>query len=235
MRSGGWSRLAAWRRPGGAAAVARSPKGPFTPEQMQQAIEAGRKVLLRGGPRQRPRDGRSRHDERRHRRLRELRRRRRWPHGAAPCGARGQHRRGDRAARRRRADQRAQSCVDSTTPLLLAIINGQFDVAMKLIERGADVNAQSTIGDDAALRDDQHAVGAEVALSAAAGGAESEDVVSRAHGRAAQEGRESRTCGSRRSRGTSRSTTAATRTAVSRTSKARTRSGARRTRWTSKP
>jgi ankyrin repeat protein len=29
---------------------------------------------------------------------------------------------------------------DKTTPLLMAIINGQFDIAMKLIERGADVN-----------------------------------------------------------------------------------------------
>jgi ankyrin repeat protein len=35
---------------------------------------------------------------------------------------------------------------DGTTPLLLAAINGQFDVAMKLIERGANVNTPSTAG-----------------------------------------------------------------------------------------
>jgi len=36
------------------------------------------------------------------------------------------------------------SGVDHSTPLLLAAINGQFDVAMKLIERKADVNIAST-------------------------------------------------------------------------------------------
>jgi uncharacterized protein len=38
------------------------------------------------------------------------------------------------------------SDVDHTTPLLEAAINGQFDVAMKLIERGADVNAAASTG-----------------------------------------------------------------------------------------
>jgi ankyrin repeat protein len=38
------------------------------------------------------------------------------------------------------------SSVDHTTPLLLAAINGQFDVAMKLIARGANPNATSTAG-----------------------------------------------------------------------------------------
>lgn len=38
------------------------------------------------------------------------------------------------------------SLTDHTTPLLLATINGQFDVAMKLIERGADANIASTAG-----------------------------------------------------------------------------------------
>ena len=36
--------------------------------------------------------------------------------------------------------------VDHTTPLLMATINGQFDVAMKLIERGANPNIASTAG-----------------------------------------------------------------------------------------
>src|ERR1043165_2526248 len=35
---------------------------------------------------------------------------------------------------------------DHTTPLLMAVINGQFDVAMKLIERGADPNIPSSAG-----------------------------------------------------------------------------------------
>ena len=35
---------------------------------------------------------------------------------------------------------------DHTTPLLLAAINGQFDVAMRLIARGADPNIESTAG-----------------------------------------------------------------------------------------
>ena len=38
------------------------------------------------------------------------------------------------------------SLTDHTTPLLLATINGQFDVAMKLIERAADPNIASSAG-----------------------------------------------------------------------------------------
>src|SRR5439155_4128385 len=38
------------------------------------------------------------------------------------------------------------SDVDRTTPLIMATINGQFDVAMKLIEKGADVNAVAKSG-----------------------------------------------------------------------------------------
>lgn len=38
------------------------------------------------------------------------------------------------------------SLTDHTTPLLLATINGQFDVAIKLIERGADPNIASSAG-----------------------------------------------------------------------------------------
>ncbi|MEP6835115.1 MAG: ankyrin repeat domain-containing protein [Gemmatimonas sp.] len=35
---------------------------------------------------------------------------------------------------------------DSTTPLLMAVINGHFDLAMELIKRGADVKLMSTAG-----------------------------------------------------------------------------------------
>ena len=38
------------------------------------------------------------------------------------------------------------SLVDHTTPLLMATINGQFDVAMQLIDHGADPNIESTAG-----------------------------------------------------------------------------------------
>ncbi len=44
------------------------------------------------------------------------------------------------------ADINDTSGVDHTTPLLLATINGQFDVAMLLIERGANPNIASTAG-----------------------------------------------------------------------------------------
>ncbi|MEP6491786.1 MAG: ankyrin repeat domain-containing protein [bacterium] len=44
------------------------------------------------------------------------------------------------------ADINQPSAGDGTTPLLLAAINGQFDVALKLVERGANVNLLSTAG-----------------------------------------------------------------------------------------
>jgi|KBSSwiStaDraftv2_1062776.scaffolds.fasta_scaffold21916_3 ankyrin repeat protein len=44
------------------------------------------------------------------------------------------------------ADINDQSVVDHTTPLVMATINGQFDIALKLIERGADPNIATTHG-----------------------------------------------------------------------------------------
>jgi uncharacterized protein len=44
------------------------------------------------------------------------------------------------------ADINQRSANDSTTPLLLATINGQFDVALELVKRGADVNVPSVAG-----------------------------------------------------------------------------------------
>ncbi len=44
------------------------------------------------------------------------------------------------------ADVNGVSAGDSTTPLLLATINGQFDVALRLIVRGANPNLASTAG-----------------------------------------------------------------------------------------
>jgi ankyrin repeat protein len=44
------------------------------------------------------------------------------------------------------ADANEASAGDGTTPLLLSTINGQFDVSLKLIERGANPNLASTAG-----------------------------------------------------------------------------------------
>jgi ankyrin repeat protein len=120
------------------------PKGPFTPDQMQHAIEEGRKVLLAPAAAKGPvteevdtlNGGIA-------------------GFGNSVGGVGGlsalHHaaRDGNVAAAMALLDGGApideRNMADSTTPLLLAIINGQFDVAMKLIERGADVNTQSTI------------------------------------------------------------------------------------------
>jgi ankyrin repeat protein len=40
----------------------------------------------------------------------------------------------------------APSATDSTTPLVMALINGQFDLAMQLVKRGADVKLATTAG-----------------------------------------------------------------------------------------
>ena len=80
------------------------------------------------------------------------------------------------------ADINDATVVDHTTPLLLATINGQFDVAKVLIERGANVNATSTAGATPLYATINARVGAEITLSAAAGGPEPEDGLSRDHG-----------------------------------------------------
>jgi ankyrin repeat protein len=44
------------------------------------------------------------------------------------------------------ADINQVTAIDSTSPLLLATINGHFDLAMQLVKRGADVKVASTAG-----------------------------------------------------------------------------------------
>ncbi len=121
------------------------PKGPFTPDQIQAAIEAGRKVLndssaakgpvveqvdtLNGGI---------------------------AGFGNSVGGVGGlsplHHavRQGNIGAVKALLDGGAKlddtTSVDHTTPLLLATINGQFDVALELIKRGANPNIASTAG-----------------------------------------------------------------------------------------
>ena len=181
-----------------------------------------------------PGDGRSRHAERRRRGLRGTR-------SVASAGCHGAASRG----RARATSKRCRRCstaartsttradVDHTTPLLIATINGQFDVAMLLIERGADPNIASTAGMTPlyATINTQWAPKSRYPQPQAVQNQKTSylDVMKALLDARARSER----AHSRRSRGTSRTTTAATRTAVSRTSKARRRSGARRTRSTS--
>jgi uncharacterized protein len=124
---------------------APAPKGPFTPTQMQQAIEAGRVVLTTPlatkGPMTEEVD---------------------TINGGvagyvAQVGGVGGLTALHHAVRQGNldavvalldggADINDPSTVDKTTPLLLATINGQFDVAMSLIKRGANPNLASTAG-----------------------------------------------------------------------------------------
>ena len=146
LDSAALARIARERGPTAAAAVSRRvPKGPFTAAQMQAAIDSGRVVANRlerpKGPVQEVVDtlngGVSGY--------------------LASVGAVGglsalHHavRQGSVSAVMALLDGGAPindtSRVDRSTPLLLAAINGQFDVAAKLLERKADPNIASALG-----------------------------------------------------------------------------------------
>ena len=132
---------------GGRAAGPRAPapKGPFTSAQIQQAIDSGRAVLLsplaRKGPAREEVDTIN--------------------GGVAgfqsAVGAVGGLTALHHAVRQGHAEAvialldggaslNDVSETDKTTPLLLAAINGQFDIAMTLIQRGADPNLASLAG-----------------------------------------------------------------------------------------
>ena len=133
---------------GGAAPARRpppQPKGPFTPAQLQAAIDSGRAVYASAaalkGPVQEEVDTINGG----------------VPGFAASVGGLGgftalHHavRQGSHAAVVALLDGGAnidaRSRVDSTTPLLLAAINGHFDVAMTLVQRGANPNLASAAG-----------------------------------------------------------------------------------------
>ncbi|MGH7653178.1 MAG: ankyrin repeat domain-containing protein [Gemmatimonadaceae bacterium] len=121
------------------------PVGPFTPEQVQAAIDSGRALAMSAAAAKGPvtevvdtiNGGVAGY--------------------AASVGGVGgltalHHaaRQGNMAAVAALLDGGANineaSLVDHTTPLLMATINGQFDVAMQLIARGADPNIESTAG-----------------------------------------------------------------------------------------
>jgi uncharacterized protein len=132
---------------GGRAAGPRAPapKGPFTPAQMQQAIDSGRAVLL--SPQSAKGPAREEVDT---------------INGGVPgfqsaVGSIGGLTALHHAVRQGHADAvmalldggadlNAVSGTDKTTPLLLAAINGQFDIAMTLVQRGADPNLASLAG-----------------------------------------------------------------------------------------
>jgi ankyrin repeat protein len=130
---------------GGRGAAGPQPVGPFTPEQVQAAIDSGRAVRLLNSVAKGPvtefvdtiNGGVAGY--------------------ASSVGGVGgmtalHHavRQGNLAAVTALLDGGANindvSLTDHTTPLLLAAINGEFDVAMKLIERGADPNIESMAG-----------------------------------------------------------------------------------------
>ena len=66
------------------------------------------------------------------------------------------------------ADVNQLSAGDKSSPLLIALANGHFDLAMHLLEKGADPNLAGRERRRAALRRAQRAVGAQGALPAAA-------------------------------------------------------------------
>jgi len=123
----------------------REPRGPFTPEQIQAAIDSGRAVMtaaklptdsvkeqvdtLNGGV-----EGY----------IKQV---------GSVGGLTALHhavRQGNLDAAMALLDGGANindtSLVDGTTPLLMAIINGQFDVAIRLVDRGANPNIASSSG-----------------------------------------------------------------------------------------
>ena len=130
---------------GGRGGPTREPRGPFTPEQIQAAIDSGRAVMLApasaSGPVREEVDTINGGVQ---------------GYLASVGGVGGltplHHavRQGNTEAALALLDGGADindtSLVDHTTPLVMALINGQFDVAMRLIERGANPNIATADG-----------------------------------------------------------------------------------------
>lgn len=130
---------------GGRGGPTREPRGPFTPEQIQAAIDSGRAVMMAPASAKGP-----------------VREEVDTLNGgvqgylASVSGVGGltplHHavRQGNLdaviALLDGGADINDTSLVDHTTPLVMALINGQFDVAMRLIERGANPNIATADG-----------------------------------------------------------------------------------------
>jgi len=123
----------------------REPRGPFTPEQIQTAIDSGRAVLMAD---KLPTDSVKEQVDTLNGGVEGY-----IKQVGSVGGLTALHhavRQGNLDAAMALLDGGANindtSLVDGTTPLLMAIINGQFDVAIRLVERGANPNLVSASG-----------------------------------------------------------------------------------------
>ena len=123
----------------------REPRGPFTPEQIQAAIDSGRAVLTAATI---PTDSVKEEVDTLNGGVQGY-----IKQVGSVGGLTALHhavRQGNVDAAIALIDGGANindtSLVDGTTPLLMAIINGQFDVAIRLVERGANPNLASASG-----------------------------------------------------------------------------------------
>ena len=123
----------------------REPRGPFTPEQIQAAIDSGRAVLTATTI---PKDSVKEEVDTLNGGVQGY-----IKQVGSVGGLTALHhavRQGNLDAALALIDAGANvndtSFVDGTSPLLMAIINGQFDVAIKLVERGANPNLVSSSG-----------------------------------------------------------------------------------------
>ena len=123
----------------------REPRGPFTPEQIQAAIDSGRAVMMAD---KLPTDSVKEEVDTLNGGVAGY-----IKQVGSVGGLTALHhavRQGNIDAAMALLDGGANindtSLVDGTTPLLMAIINGQFDVAIRLVERGANPNLASSSG-----------------------------------------------------------------------------------------
>ena len=123
----------------------REPRGPFTPEQIQAAIDSGRAVMMAD---KLPTDSVKEQVDTLNGGVEGY-----IKQVGSVGGLTALHhavRQGNIDAAIALLDGGANindtSFVDGTTPLLMAIINGQFDVAIRLVERGANPNLASSSG-----------------------------------------------------------------------------------------
>ena len=123
----------------------REPRGPFTPEQIQSAIDSGRAVMMAD---KLPTDSVKEEVDTLNGGVAGY-----IKQVGSVGGLTALHhasRQGNIDAAMALLDGGANindtSLVDGTTPLLMAIINGQFDVAIRLVERGANPNLASSSG-----------------------------------------------------------------------------------------
>jgi ankyrin repeat protein len=123
----------------------REPRGPFTPEQIQIAIDSGRAVMMAA---KLPTDSVKEQVDTLNGGVEGY-----IKQVGSVGGLTALHhavRQGNIDAAMALLDGGANindtSLVDGTTPLLMAIINGQFDVAIRLVERGANANLASSSG-----------------------------------------------------------------------------------------